>query len=769
ERDMAIRKRYVLKKDIEKNGQTPGCPGCISSMAGGSARAVQSQECRDQPSAGSAEGGARQRRMTRSPWERANKSRVRREDESDQFSHEPLRRQVQATWGAWQGQRRQLAATWIWAPSTHAVKDQKYQEILALVGATDLLGDNGMTHDELKEAAKTLTEMDGVDLAEIYSPERFKQRALGLGLKARPAADITSGRDLLDERQRRECMDQFDWQDPLLTTASPPGYIFCLLRALSNNKRDPEVATQEILEGETHLESSMQVCERRYRRGALFLHEHPWTAAPWDRPCVQRVCALPGVYAMRGPMCPWGPQPHRPDGRVAFVRKEIGWMAKSRILAEILEGECQCPWEGGEPRRHPRLIGDKRARAAQKHPKQLAKAILKELREELRPRETLSGLAGFTVRPSPREEGIDREAEARADDVRDSFLDPQRAREARREELEWRGNRDVWAKVPRREMELEGGRPIDARWIDTNNGDQDLFSRATPLEALKPPVSLFASRTHEQHRSASPREVGHTFYDVSQAYFYGTAPRRSWVELPPEEREGEVEPMAGLLNRTMHGTVDASQVWQGDYMELLKDKEFEQGWSSPAILRHPEHDVALEGHGDDFGVLIFAGDEEWFDELLTKYDYKVTGQTNVALPSGDSEHCAMLKGATHALGLQSMLCDFSVMHLFPIMLTLALVELHSDSAAAEGIANRQGLGMVRHLDTRFFWLQDQVKANRLVIKHIPGNVIPADIFTKLPDQTQIIRHHAKMGFAIVEAGSRLHRVLEAIEDLPAGR
>ena len=130
-----------------------------------------------------------------------------------------------------------------------------------------------------------------------------------------------------------------------------------------------------------------------------------------------------------------------------------------------------------------------------------------------------------------------------------------------------------------------------------------------------------------------------------------------------------------------------------------------------------------------------------------------TSQTTVALSSGESEYYAMLKGSTHALGLQSMLYDFGVR-------SLDKPKLYSDSVAAEGIATRQGLGAVRHIDTRFLWLQDQIKAGRLEIQHVPGVQNPADVFTKALDMTQMRRHFDRMGFEISGEGSRLHRSLE---------
>ncbi|CAK0847321.1 unnamed protein product [Prorocentrum cordatum] len=315
---------------------------------------------------------------------------------------------------------------------------------------------------------------------------------------------------------------------------------------------------------------------------------------------------------------------HRLDGSTAFVRKEIGWRTSLKILVEILEGE------------------DKRARAAQKHPKKLVEAILRGLREELKWRESLSELAGFSAGPSPHGEDIECDAVSHVDDARAGFLDPQRVREARREELDRRRSRDAWTRVPRREVKLEGGRPIDMRWIDTNNGDlerplcrssplardmkvrqraqglsppaTDPFSGAPPPAAFKAPVSSFVSRAHEQFQSASPTQALRKFYRANQ-HFHGKATRRIWVEPPPEERVDEEAPMASLFDQTTRGTVDTSQARQSDYVKLHKER-----------LRATHVEPGCPDHGDDFGVLAFGSDEEWFDQLLTKRDYTASSR-----------------------------------------------------------------------------------------------------------------------------------------------
>jgi hypothetical protein len=58
------------------------------------------------------------------------------------------------------------------------------------------------------------------------------------------------------------------------------------------------------------------------------------------------------------------------------------------------------------------------------------------------------------------------------------------------------------------------------------------------------------------------------------------------------------------------------------------------------------------------------------------------------------------------------------------------VILYCDSTSAVSFAKRQGVGRMRHLDTRELWIQQQVKERKLRIIHIPGDSNPSDIFTK---------------------------------------
>ena len=58
------------------------------------------------------------------------------------------------------------------------------------------------------------------------------------------------------------------------------------------------------------------------------------------------------------------------------------------------------------------------------------------------------------------------------------------------------------------------------------------------------------------------------------------------------------------------------------------------------------------------------------------------------------------------------------------------VRVWTDSSAAIGICTRQGLGKLRHLDTRTLWVQQAVRTGTIDLRKVLGEVNPADLFTK---------------------------------------
>ena len=96
-------------------------------------------------------------------------------------------------------------------------------------------------------------------------------------------------------------------------------------------------------------------------------------------------------------------------------------------------------------------------------------------------------------------------------------------------------------------------------------------------------------------------------------------------------------------------------------------------------------------------------------------------QTSTALSSAEAEFGGVLRGSGQGLGYQALLRDLGI--------TVPL-RVWTDSNAAIGICQRQGLGKVRHLDTQTLWIQQAVRAGRVDLRKVHGESNPADLFTK---------------------------------------
>ena len=103
-------------------------------------------------------------------------------------------------------------------------------------------------------------------------------------------------------------------------------------------------------------------------------------------------------------------------------------------------------------------------------------------------------------------------------------------------------------------------------------------------------------------------------------------------------------------------------------------------------------------------------------------------QSTVSLSSGESEYYALVKGAATALGVQALMADWG----WPTW-----ISLESDSSAARAFASRRGLGRLRHVQVRFLWLQDRIKAEHLKLQAIAGAANPADVLTKPTSATRL--------------------------------
>ena len=107
-------------------------------------------------------------------------------------------------------------------------------------------------------------------------------------------------------------------------------------------------------------------------------------------------------------------------------------------------------------------------------------------------------------------------------------------------------------------------------------------------------------------------------------------------------------------------------------------------------------------------------------------------QATVALSSGEAEYASLVKAASILLGTRSMMRDLGLEEI--------PMQLHTDSAAAIGIASRSGLGKLRHLQVHLPWVQQHVRNKVSELLKVLGKENPADLLTKHLAQGDIDDH-----------------------------
>ena len=79
------------------------------------------------------------------------------------------------------------------------------------------------------------------------------------------------------------------------------------------------------------------------------------------------------------------------------------------------------------------------------------------------------------------------------------------------------------------------------------------------------------------------------------------------------------------------------------------------------------------------------------------------------------------------------------------------IRINTDASAAKGIANRRGLGKVRHIAVNQLWIQDRIAKGDLTIIKVNGKENLADILTKHVNSEDIRVHLFRAG-QFIQAG-----------------
>ena len=106
------------------------------------------------------------------------------------------------------------------------------------------------------------------------------------------------------------------------------------------------------------------------------------------------------------------------------------------------------------------------------------------------------------------------------------------------------------------------------------------------------------------------------FIDITKAYFNALPTRSIYVRLPKEL--GLPKNSYGRLLRCCYGTRDAGMLWEEAYSEILIQAGFRRGQASPTCFYHPEKQISVVCHGDDFTALGNEEDLMWYKDILAR-------------------------------------------------------------------------------------------------------------------------------------------------------
>ena len=238
----------------------------------------------------------------------------------------------------------------------------------------------------------------GVDVVEVFSPERVGQACAKYGLQQGTAMDIKSGYDFDLAADRASCWAKIEKEQPTLVIGSPPCTLFSRLQELNKFMyRDSEVWMAKFQDRMQQAKRYVKFCTTIYEyqrsKGRYFLHEHPWLATSWSLECIAKLEALDDVRKVQTHMCQFGMK-SRTEGQgseLGPVLKPTGFLTNSVHIARELHKTCP------RDHKHVNLVGGRAAGAAI-YPDGLCQAICRGLAAQKREDKT-GGIRSLAMNP----------------------------------------------------------------------------------------------------------------------------------------------------------------------------------------------------------------------------------------------------------------------------------------------------------------------------------------------------------------------------------
>ena len=458
--------------------------------------------------------------------------------------------------------------------------------------------------------------------------------------------------DLSKEHIQRKALKKWEEEKPWLLTASPPCTMFCVLQNLSLHKRDAQEVSEQMEAAIKHLGFAVFLCLKQAAEGRKFMLEHPASASSWQLVLMNKLLMTHGARRVTFDFCDLGMKIEE-NGEWIHVKKPTSVVTNSEELATALE-KRRCRGDHA----HANTMGGK-IKQCQEYPPEFCELVVRTVMEARDKKEGSTRKLNFIgaepqditpeincllsvekeIHRSPHEEenpgiyaGLDF-----VDDNTGKQLDFKMAVEARKLEMKFFRDMQVYTKVPRSEAYVNGSKVITTKWLDINKGDEkepnyrsrlvgrelkldnrlDLFAATPPLEALRIICAMCANNQARQ----DPFRI--MSVDVRRAYFYAKVTRPVYIEIPVEDRQPGDETMIAKLNLSLYGTRDAAQNWAAEYTGYMTTLGFDVGTATPCSFKHAVKDLYVTVHGDDFTITGPDHELLWLEQRMAeKYEIK---------------------------------------------------------------------------------------------------------------------------------------------------
>ena len=176
-------------------------------------------------------------------------------------------------------------------------------------------------------------------------------------------------------------------QEPYMLIGSPACKEFSTWQALNMAKsKDKEAMRRAKIAAIVHLDFVASLHEDQAEGGRYLLHEHPLGASSWEVPSIDRVLKRGDVERVHGDQCQYGAEVRHGPLKGDPIKTPTGFISNAPQVARALETVCtglggSCSREGGGT--HATCSG-RIAREAAIYPKELCRAMLKGIRNQLR-------------------------------------------------------------------------------------------------------------------------------------------------------------------------------------------------------------------------------------------------------------------------------------------------------------------------------------------------------------------------------------------------